>query len=78
MDSNKKKSGVADSLSKSIREMAPFMNIGMQMAIPIVLFVFFGYWLDKKFDSSPLFILIMSAMGLFAGFYHFYKAVKKR
>lgn len=76
MDSNRKKSGVVDSFSKSMKEMAPFMNIGLQMSIPIVLFVFLGYWLDNKFNSSPLFILIMSALGLFAGFYHFFKAVK--
>lgn len=74
----KNRVGVKDSLTKSMREMAPFMNIGLQMALPVVGCVFLGLWLDNKYDTSPLWILVGSAFGLFAGFYYFFKTVSRK
>ena len=33
-------------------------NLGYVIAVPIVILGFSGAWLDKKFATSPLFILI--------------------
>lgn len=75
---SKNKPKVKDALFRSIREMAAFMNLGMQMAIPVVLFTLLGWWIDKKYTSSPLFILIFAAIGVFAAFYYFFKAIKRK
>jgi len=77
MDSNKNKDGVKDSLNNSLKELAPFFHIGLQMSLPIVILVFVGIWLDNKFDTMPIFTLLLSLYGVFAGFYYFFKALKK-
>jgi F0F1-type ATP synthase assembly protein I len=59
------------------KSIAPFLNIGLQMALTIVVFVLLGWWLDGKFDKSPLFTLIFSLVGIFAAFYNFFKVVTK-
>lgn len=73
---SKQKSGLGDSIAKSAREFAPFMHLGLQMSLPIVGSVFLGLWLDSKFDTSPLWILIFAAFGIFSSFYYFFKTVK--
>jgi F0F1-type ATP synthase assembly protein I len=31
----------------------PFLTLGLQLAISVVVFFFIGYWLDGKFGTSP-------------------------
>lgn len=33
-------------------------DLGFSIIIPLVIFAFGGRWLDVKFDSSPLFLII--------------------
>ena len=40
-----------------------FIGIGWYIAVCIVLGVFLGLWLDSRFDTAPLLVL----MGLFLG-----------
>ena len=62
--------------SKEIyKSVAPFLNLGLQMAITIGIFVFGGWWLDNRFDTSPLWTLILTAIGIFGAFYSFIKKV---
>ena len=52
-------------------------GLGMQFFASIVVFVFVGNWLDRRFDSSPLCLLV----GLFVGgggtFYASYRRLMK-
>lgn len=77
MDSNSKKP-LRDAIHQAIKEMAPLLNLGTQMAVSIVLFAFIGWWLDSKFQASPVFIIIFSGLGIFAAFYYFFKAIKNK
>jgi F0F1-type ATP synthase assembly protein I len=52
------------------------ITIGIQLAITILLFVLGGNWLDKKFNNSPLFLAICTAIGMAVGFYHLMKDLK--
>lgn len=76
MDSEK--DNLKHALSKSMHEMGPYLNLGMQMIIPILLFTYLGYWLDNKYDASPLWILIFSMFGLVVAFYQFFKTVRSK
>ena len=40
-----------------------FAGAGLQFAIPIVIFLFLGQWIDKRTGTSPLFLLA----GVFIG-----------
>jgi len=64
--------------SRALREAAPYLGIGTSFAASVLLGVGGGYWLDKKLGTSPWFLLVGSALGLFAGFYQFAKTVAVR
>lgn len=49
------------------------ITIGIQLAITILIFVLGGNWLDVRFNKSPLFLIIGTALGMAIGFYHLLK-----
>lgn len=61
-----------------IKELSPYMTLGLDFAITISLFALLGYWLDGKYNSSPLWILILSLFGIVVSFYKFFKVVLKK
>lgn len=61
--------------AKSIREVGPYLSLGLQLAITIVAMVILGSWLDKKFQSGYAFTLIGGIVGISAGLYNLIKTV---
>jgi len=57
------------------KELGPYLNLGWQMAITILLMVLLGWWLDGKFHTSPWLIVICSLFGVVAGMYSFIRTV---
>jgi F0F1-type ATP synthase assembly protein I len=53
---------------------------GTQLAVSVLLGLFLGYWLDRKWGFTPWFTLAGSALGLAVGLYGFLKPffLKKR
>lgn len=58
-----KKTPERGGLNSSLRDFAPFLGMGMQLAIGVVVFFFLGYWLDGKLGTSPW----LSIGGAFVG-----------
>src|SRR5689334_25154891 len=52
-----------------------FAGIGLQFALTILVFVFAGVWLDKRFGTSPWLLLIFVCLGAAGGFYSMYRRV---
>ncbi len=52
---------------------AKYMNMGYYLIIPIVFGIFFGLFLDKKFQTNKIFFSIFFPLGVFASFYNLYK-----
>ncbi len=52
-----------------------FAGAGIQFAVTLVLFIFLGSWLDKRYGTSPLFILAGVVVGGGGGFYSLYRKV---
>ena len=48
-------------------------GIGWYVAVCIVLGVFAGLWLDSKFETSPIFLLGGTLLGVVTAFYGMYK-----
>ena len=48
-------------------------GVGLQFGVAIVAFTLLGVWLDKKFGTSPLFVLVGAAVGAGGGFYSMYR-----
>ena len=65
------------SLGQAYRSVGPYLTLGIQLIVTILLCIFAGHWADGKFDTSPLLTLIGGLVGIAAGFYHFFKVVLK-
>lgn len=50
-----------------------YAGAGFQLAVTLVVFMFFGIWLDKRLGSSPWFVIICVFVGAAAGFYSLYR-----
>lgn len=62
-------------VSDSFKDVGPYLGLGTQLAATIVIMFFAGWWLDKEFETTPLFIISFSFFGGFAGIYNFIKTV---
>ncbi|MFN3194645.1 MAG: AtpZ/AtpI family protein [Chlorobiota bacterium] len=71
---NKDKSNRA----KIIKELSPYLTLGIDFALTVLLFSLLGYWLDKTYESSPQWTLILSLFGIVVAFYKFFKVVLKK
>ena len=74
---NKHNPDKSSSLGQAYRSVGPYLTLGIQLIVTILLCIFAGHWADGKFDTSPLLTLIGGLVGIAAGFYHFFKAVLK-
>jgi len=48
-------------------------GIGFEFATAVAVFGLIGYWIDRKFDSSPWGVLVGTALGLTGGTYNLIK-----
>ena len=51
-------------------------SLGTELAVAIALFGGTGYWADKKYDTSPCFLLIGIALSFIYGGYAVWKLVR--
>jgi len=52
-----------------------YLDLGFQFAISILVGIGGGYWVDSKFDTSPLFLIVGLLFGGTAGFMSLYRTV---
>ena len=45
------------------------------MAVTVLAGLGGGYWLDGRFDTRPVFLLLGGTLALAAGLYHFFKTL---
>lgn len=69
--------GEKKSTGNYLKDYAPYLGMGIQLAITVAALAFLGIWLDNKFNSSPWFTICCSFFGVFAGLYNFIKAAIK-
>jgi len=66
-----------DETKKLFRELWYFSSLSFSIALSIVIGLAIGYWLDKKFDTSPVLTLVFIGLGVAAGFRNIYHAIEK-
>lgn len=64
-----------NSLAQAMQAAQPYIDAGWQLIGAIGLCAFAGWWLDKKFGTTPWLLLGGSMLGLFAGMYSFIRQV---
>jgi len=45
-------------------EYLKYLSLGTEIAVGLSAPIFIGYWLDNKWDTSPLFLLMGIAIGI--------------
>jgi F0F1-type ATP synthase assembly protein I len=53
-------------------------QLGLMMAIPIFVGVYMGSYLDTRFNTGSLFLLICIGIGVLSAFLNLYKIAMKR
>jgi F0F1-type ATP synthase assembly protein I len=61
--------------SKIMREVGPYMTLGIQLALTVLVFCGIGYWMDKHFQTGSLWIAIMATFGSISGTVYFIMTV---
>lgn len=61
-----------------LNDFVAFSQIGLTLAIIAALGFFFGAWLDKKFNTAPLFMIIFVLGGVALGFLRVYFSLVKK
>ena len=59
------------------RELGPFLTLGLQLAITVVVFFFLGQWVDRKLGTEPWFMLVGLVMGVAGGFVKFFRTASQ-
>lgn len=62
-------------IAKSFRDAGPYLGLGLQLAVTIVVMLLIGDWLDKKFGHKYLFTLIFAFVGISAGLYNMLRTI---
>jgi ATP synthase protein I len=62
---------------RSLREMAYFSSLGLQVALSIFIGLALGMYLDKRFDTHPVLLFIFLGLGIAAGFRNIGLAIRK-
>jgi F0F1-type ATP synthase assembly protein I len=57
----------------SLRDSASYLGIGSSLAFTVLLCLWLGHSLDKKFGTEPRYILVGAGVGGVAAFLHFWK-----
>lgn len=66
-----------DPKSSEELSVSTFAGAGLQFAIAIVAFLLAGQWADRKFGTSPAFLLAGVFIGGSAAFYSLYRRITK-
>lgn len=64
--------------AKIIKELAPYMTLGIDFALTVGLFALLGYWIDSSYLTTPMWTLILSLFGIAVAFYKFFRVVLKK
>lgn len=65
-------------LGKAWKDVGPYIDLGMRLALTVFLGLFLGYELDKKVGSLPLFTIVGSILGMIGGMMSVYQSVYGR
>ncbi len=59
----------------AVKEVGPYLDLGMRLALLIVAGVLGGLWLDRKIHTTPLFLILGFFIGASSGFWSIYRTV---
>ena len=64
-------------LQSSLRDSASYLGIGSSLAFTVLMCLWIGHWLDKKYGTEPRYILVGAGVGGVGAFLHFWKMYRE-
>ncbi|MDF1564536.1 MAG: AtpZ/AtpI family protein [Deltaproteobacteria bacterium] len=64
-------------LAKAYRSVGPFLHLGWTMAGALTIFTLGGYWLDKKWGTTPWLTITGALLGITSGMVELFRTVKR-
>ncbi len=61
--------------TKYYRDVAPYMGLGLQLTITILVMLYIGWHIDKYFETPPIFLVSFTFLGGILGFYNLIKTL---
>ena len=58
-----------------VEDIGPFLTLGIQLALAVIIFFFLGRWLDERWGTAPWLTLAGLAVGVAGGFLQFFRSV---
>jgi len=58
---------------RALREAAPYLGIGTSLAVTVLICLWIGHAVDRRFGSEPVGILVGAVVGLAGAALHFYQ-----
>jgi len=65
--------GVGEGIASSYRKAGPYIDASWQLAGSVGLGTLLGWWLDRRFSTSPWLLVAGALFGIGVGFYLFFK-----
>ena len=65
-------------LQKTIKHSASASSASYGLITSILLFTYIGWYIDSRYDSSPLAVMIGILIGIIIGFYHLFKIMQSK
>lgn len=66
-----------ESQQNRLRRLGVFMTIPFVLAVPPVIGLWIGKWLDKIFNTGTFFMYVLLILGFVAGLREFYRIIKR-
>ncbi len=60
---------------RALREAAPLLGLGTTLAVTVLAGLGAGYWLDERFSTRPVLLILGGVLGVGAAMYNFFKSV---
>jgi F0F1-type ATP synthase assembly protein I len=54
-----------------------YAGMGTELAAGVAAFILIGYWIDSKFDTGRMGVIVGAIVGCAGGFYHFLRQAVK-
>jgi ATP synthase protein I len=64
-------------LMASYRDVSPYLGLGLQLAVSILVFLFLGRWVDGKLGTTPVFMIIGAFVGAAGGMISFIRVAMR-
>lgn len=54
-----------------------YLNLGIQMVVTVLVLSAAGWWLDKQWETSPIFLVLLSIVGVGVALFQFIRDVQQ-